>query len=472
VKALYRYIIKSFIGPLALTLVIALFILLMQFLWKYIDDLVGKGLSWLVITKFMLWVTLYLVPLALPMAILLASIMTFGNLAENYELVALKSSGLSLLRIMAPLATVVLLIAIGAFLFANYCLPVVNLKTNALIWDIQNTKPALNIQPDVFYSAIDGYSIRIGKKDPDQETVHNIMIYDHSSNLGNVKVYLAKSGKMKMSSDQQYLVLTMNNGNSYEEMVDNNQERITRPMMENHFDKLTIYFGLSSFRFSRTREDLFKSDYQMMDMRQLDNSADSIKFNLSRNKDRFSKQLIAAYLSLPPPPRANKMRPPRYNSIQDKMALLEAAINQVRNAKEMIEQSSVQFDVSHDNILLRKIEWESRLTFPFSCLLLFFIGAPLGAIIRKGGLGMPVVVAALFFVSYYILYIVGKKSAHEEVMTVFTGSWLPAFVLTPIGIFLTYKAAVDSAIFDRDAYLNFFKKATGFFRSNKSKASA
>jgi lipopolysaccharide export system permease protein len=467
VKALYRYIIKSFVGPLALTLVIALFILLMQFLWKYIDDLVGKGLSWFVIAKFMLWVTLYLVPLALPMAILLASIMTFGNLAENYELVALKSSGLSLLRIMAPLATVVLFISLGAFLFANYCLPIVNLKTNALIWDIQNTKPALNIQPDVFYSAIDGYSIRISQKDQDQETVHNIMIYDQSANLGNVKVYLAKSGKMKMSTDQQYLVLTMYNGNSYEEMMDNYQEKITHPMMGNHFKKLTIYFGLSSFRFSRTREDLFKSDYQMMDMRQLGYSADSIKLSLNKDKDRFSKQLIAGYLDINGTPRRN-IKSPRINATQDKLQVVDAAINNVRNAKGLIDESSVQFDTSHDNILLRKIEWESRLTFPFSCLLLFFIGAPLGAIIRKGGLGMPVVVAALFFVSYYILFIVGKKSAHEEVMTVFTGSWLPAFIFTPVGIFLPYKAAVDSAIFDRDAYLNFFKKVTNFFRITKA----
>ncbi len=466
-KALYKYIIRSFIGPMALTLVIALFILLMQFLWKYIDDLVGKGLSWIVVTKFMLWVTLWLIPLALPMAILLASIMTFGNLAENYELVAMKSSGLSLLRIMAPLATVALLISIGAFLFSDYCLPVVNLKTNSLIWDIQNTKPALNIQPDVFYSQIDGYSIRIGKKDADQETVHNIMIYDHSSNMGNMKVYLAKSGKMKMSDDQQYLVLTMNDGTSYEEMMDNGQERITHPMTENHFQHLTIYFGLSSFRFSRTKEDLFKSDYQMMDMRQLSSSSDSIKKSLDKDKDRFSKQLVAAYLKTDNAPRRNIKPRPRFNVVRDRTAVVDAAINQVRNAKGLIDASSQQFDASNTSILQRELELERMFTFPFACLLLFFIGAPLGAIIRKGGLGMPVVVAALFFVLYYILSIIGKKSASEGVMTVFVGSWLSAFILSPVAVFLTYKAAVDSAIFDRDAYLNFFKKIGGVFRGAK-----
>ena len=465
---------------MALTLVIALFILLMQFLWKYIDDLVGKGLSWFVITKFMVWVSLYLIPLALPMAILLASIMTFGNLAENYELVALKSSGLSLPRIMAPLASLMVLISIGAFLFANYCLPLVNLKMNSLLWDIQNKKPALNIQPDVFYSKIDGYSIRIGSKDEDQETVHDILIYNHTDNLGNIKVELAKSGKMKMSSDQNYLVLTMNDGNSYEEEVDNNQNsqsRITHPILENHFEKQTVYFPLSSFRFSRTKEDLFKSDYQMMDLRQLTSSADSIDKSLAKSKDQFSKQLEVSYLNVDQPirhlPQVKPLNPAatltkRYSSVQEKIMLVDAATNQVRNAKEMVDENNTIFDSAHSSILQRRLEWQRKFTFPFACLLLFFIGAPLGAIIRKGGLGMPVVVAALFFVLYYILSIVGIKSARQEEMTVFMGSWLSAIVLTPVGIFLTYKASVDSAIFERDAYLNFFKKVGKAFGGAKA----
>ncbi len=466
-KALHRYIIKSFLGPLALTLVIALFILLMQFLWKYIDDLVGKGLSGLVITKFMIWVTLYLIPLALPMAILLASIMTFGNLAENYELVALKSSGLSLPRIMAPLATLVLMISIGAFLFANYGLPLINLKMNSLLWDIQNTKPAMNLQPDVFYGGINGYSMRIGSKDPDGETVHNILIYDHTSNMGNTKVVLAKSGKIKMSTDTRYMIFTLDDGNSYEDMVDNGQSRITHPILENHFAQQTLYLDLSSFRFSRTKEELFKSDYQMMDMRQLSNSADSLQKNLIKSKEQFSKQISLSYLGVETYPRRS-LRPRGLSNLQDKMMLLDAAANTVRSAKEMIGETSTQFDASHLSVIQRELQWQRTFTFPFACLLLFFIGAPLGAIIRKGGLGLPVVVAAIFFVLYYILTIVGTKSARQEEMTVFTGSWLSAIILTPIGIFLTYKASVDSAIFDRDAYLNFFKKVRVFLKIQKA----
>jgi lipopolysaccharide export system permease protein len=402
------------------------------------------------------------------MAILLASIMTFGNLAENYELVAMKSSGLSLTRIIAPLATVMIIISIGAFFFANYVLPVVNLKTNALTYDIQNTKPTLSIKPDVFYGGINGYSIRIGSKDVDKDIMHNILIYDHSDNLGNNKVYLANTGKMKMSPDQRYMVLTMNDGNSYEEEMNNsNQWRITHPMTLNHFDQLTIYFDLSSFGLIRTKEDLFKSNYQMMDMRQLTHSADSIKVALEKSKDNFSKQIKDGFLNMQNPPPL-KTSPIRQGLIQDKMVMIDAATNTVRNLKELIHQTSTQLDNEHLGIVMRELEWQRMISFPFSCLLLFFIGAPLGAIIRKGGLGMPVVVAALFFVLYYVLSIFGVKSAREGVMSVFVGSWLPAFVLVPISIFLTYKAAVDSAIFERDAYLNFFKKVSRFFRFSKA----
>jgi lipopolysaccharide export system permease protein len=343
----------------------------------------------------------------------------------------------------------------------------VNLKTDALIWDIQNTKPALNLQPDVFYSGINGYSIRIGSKDPDQETMHNILIYDHSDNLGNINVIVANTGKMKMSPDQRTMILTLNDGNRYEEMVENaNQQRTNHPMTLNSFKQLTIYFDLSSFRFSRTKEDLFKSDYQMMDMRQLTNSADSLTTLLNKNKDRFSNQVKTGFLNMQPFQRQRPIAA-RFGDNQNTMLMVDVAANTVRNMKELIDQNSSQFAQDHINILQRKLEWERKLTFPFGCLLLFFIGAPLGAIIRKGGLGMPVVVAALFFVLYYILSIVGVKSAREDIMSVFVGSWMPAFILVPISVFLTYKAAVDSAIFERDAYLNFTKKISRFFTTGK-----
>lgn len=318
----------------------------------------------------------------------------------------------------------------------------------------------------MFYSEIPGYSIRVGTKDADQTTLHNVLIYDHTANMGNVKVELAKSGKITMSADQRYMVMEMNDGNSYEEMMDNNQEKVSHPMLENHFKQQTIYFDLSSFRFSRTKEELFKSDYQMMDLRQLSKSSDSIKKNLDKSKDQFSKQMESGYMSVQDFARRG-FYPQKYTVVQNKMALVDAATNTVRNAKETIDQTSTQFDISHQSIIQRNLEWERKFTFPFACLLLFFIGAPLGAIIKRGGLGLPVVVAALFFVIYYIISIIGLKSAKEEAMTVFIGSWLSSFILIPIAVFLTYKAAVDSAIFERDAYLNFFKKIGVPFKGSK-----
>lgn len=464
-KVLYRYILKSFIGPLALTLAIALFILLMQFLWKYIDDLVGKGLSTYVIIKLMVLATVTLIPMALPLAILLASIMTFGNLAENHELVCMKSSGLSLPKILSPLILLILLISGSAFFFSNNLLPVVNLKMGSLLWDIRNKKPALSIRQDVFYNGIDGYSIRIGKKDPDQETIHDIMIYDHTSDNGNTKVTLAKYGSMKLSSNKRYLILTLNNGSSYEDIVQGIRPSPEHPMIDNHFEKQTIYFDLSSFKFSRTNEELFKNNYEMLDLKQLTASSDSMTKRLNTNKKLFCNQINQTYFAY------QKNNPhgviQRQGYINGKMNVLNVAINIARNAKQYVETTQSEFKSMLDDVLRREIEWQRKFTFSFACFILFFIGAPLGAIIKKGGLGMPVVVSALFFILFYVLSISGEKFAREQVTSVFTGMWMPSAVLFPIGIFFTYKASMDSALFDKDAYINLWTRLLRIFRKKE-----
>jgi lipopolysaccharide export system permease protein len=467
-KALHRHVLKSFIGPLAVTLAIALFVLLMQFLWKYIDDMVGKGLSWYVITKLMVLATVTLIPMALPLAILLASIMTFGNLAENHELVAMKSAGMSLPKIMASLIVFVTSICIGAFFFSNNVLPVVNLKMGSLLYDIREAKPALNIQPDVFYNGIDGYDIRIEKKDEDQQTVHNILIYDHTAGIGNNKVVMAKWGTMKMSTNKQYLIFTMYDGNVYEEMADNGQLRPSRPMVYNNFKQQTVYFDLSSFKFSRTNEELFKNNYEMLDMKQLKYSADSISRVLDKSKIKFAHEITESYYSIPKILRRGIIVHAAIpNALQSRMAVLDAATNLARNAKQFIEADSRDFDSMQEDISRRRIEMQFKFTFPIACLILFFIGAPFGAIIKKGGLGLPVVVSALFFMLYYVITIVGKKSAIEGVMSVPFGMWMPSMIFFPFGIFFTYKATMDSALFDRDAYSNFFNKLAKVFRKVK-----
>ncbi len=462
-KILYRFILKSFAGPLVLTFIIALFVLMMQFLWKYIDDLVGKGLSWYLIVKMMGLATITLIPMALPLAILLASIMTFGNLAENHELVALKAAGLSLPRIMSSLIVLNIVISIAAFFFSNNMLPYVNLKMGSLLYDIRTAKPALNIPQDVFYNGIDGYSIRFGVKKPDQESIENIMIYDHTANQGNVKVYLAKRGRMKMSSDKHYLVLNLYDGNGYTEMSDNPQQRFSRPLLTDNFKSQTLYLDLSSFKFSRTNEDLFKYNYEMMNMHQLRTSADSLDRLLNKNKKNFYTTLNTDYLG--PARFTNRMQQPsKYAPGMNRISVLDLASELARNAKTVISTADDEFKEMQDSIARREIEWQRKITFSVACFILFFIGAPLGAIIKKGGLGMPVVVSTLFFILFYILSITGEKFAREQVTSVITGMWAPSVILFPIGIFLTYKASMDSALFNPEWYMNFVRRVGKLIR--------
>ena len=461
--------LKSFIGPLALTFAIALFVFLMQFVFLYIDDLIGKGLAFFIIAKMILFVTLTFIPLALPLAILLASIMTFGNLAENQELACMKAAGLSLPKIMSPLIVLITLISIGAFVFANNVMPWINLKKDALLYDIRIAKPALNIQQESFYNGIEGYSIRIGKKDPDQETIHNVMIYDHSDpdnthqEGGDFKIILAKWGKMKMSADQRYLVLNLFDGNAYQEMVDNASYRMTHPLTINNFKEQTIYFDLSNFRFSRTNEDFFKSHTEMLNIKQLKITADSMTGVFAQTKAQFYTDFNRAYFDTL---HLDKSRLSGTSNLpeQVKINVIEAAINNARNALQFVQGNTDSQKTISDDIIKRRIEIHKKFTFAAACFLLFFIGAPFGAIIRKGGLGMPVVVSSIIFILFYILTIIGIKSAAQEVMTVQTGLWLPSAVLLPLGAFFTYKASLDSALFEQEAYVRFFTK---LFRQRK-----
>ncbi|HVA97558.1 MAG TPA: LptF/LptG family permease, partial [Bacteroidia bacterium] len=426
IKTLDKFILKSYLGPFVLTFFITNFILLMQFLWLYIDDLVGKGLGWVIITKFMVLASITLIPLGLPLAILLSSIMTFGNLAEHYELAAMKSCGLSLQKIMRPLIITTIIISISAFYFSNDVLPFVNLKMGSLLWDIRQSKPALNIQEGVFYDGISGYSIRVEKKDADGKGIQDVMIYDHTANDGNTKVILAKSGKMELSSDKNYLILTLRDGNSYEEVHNSQQDRITHPMLTQKFGEEIIRFDLSGFKLTRTNEDLFKSDYQMMNVNQLSQSIDSIKVRQVKRTDLLAKELRNNYLN-----KTNlyiklqQTKKDTFPSISfekyfsslpkdQRLKTLEVAANIVRSSKVTLEATQEELSNNNDTIVRDKIEWNKKFTLSFACLVLFFIGAPLGAIIRKGGLGMPTVVSIIFFVIFWIISIMGEKFAKQQ----------------------------------------------------------
>lgn len=452
-----------------MTFAVVMFILLMQFVWKYIDDFVGKGLDWFLILELMFYVSVTLVPMALPLAILLASIMTFGNLAESYELTALKSAGLSLQKVMKPLIITTITMAIGAFLFANYVLPIANLKMGTLLYDITHQKPSLDIKEGVFYNGIQDFTIKVAKKDAKKNILYQILIYDHTQRQGNNKIVMAKEGIMKMSADENFLLITLKNGHSYEEVVSQNNKGF-KPLTRTSFKEETIVMDMRDFKMIRTDESLFKDNYQMMNITQLSTEIDTLKkefkeryiainYQVKKNYNLFSDtvtqiQIVDSFTQVL---LDQKYWMDAYQT-EEKKRIFDNSLNLARTNQSYV---SVNTNAAKNGIETEnkyKIEWHKKFTLSIACIVLFFIGAPLGAIIRKGGIGMPAVVSVLFFLIFHVLSITGEKSAKEGVWEAWQGAWLATVVLLPIGIFLTYKATKDSALFDMDAYLNPLKK--------------
>lgn len=473
-KKVYKLIIGSFIGPFILTFFIALFILLMQFLFKYIDDLVGKGLEWYVVSELMLYASSTLVPMALPLAVLLSSIMTFGNLGEHYELVALKSSGISLRRIMMPLILSVLVLGIGAFFFSNIVMPLANLKMGALMWDVRNHKPALAIKEGVFYNGIEGYSIRVGKKEEDGQTLKDIMIYNHTGGGGNVNVLMADSGRMLKSDNDRFLVIQLFNGVNYEESGTSADQR--KQHLRVKFKEHEVKFDLSTFQLNRTDENLFKDHYTMLNLNQLNYYEDSLKRNLRKDQDYFLQNVIVytmmnTSLHVDSTLKATEVALNKDVIMnfkkENRNVIIGTAFTTIRNIKQYAENTAGNQGKLEEKIRRHEIEYYRKFTLSVACVILFFIGAPLGAIIRKGGLGMPVVISIFFFIFFHILTITGEKMAREGVIPVWQGMWMASFILTPIGIFFTRKASIESTLFDINLYFNFFKHIGRIFQSKK-----
>lgn len=477
IKKLYKLILRSYLGPLVLTFFIALFILVMQFLWKYIDDLVGKGLQWNVIGELLFYASTTFVPLALPLAILLSSLMTFGNLGERYELVAIKSAGISLRTAMKPLIILSVFISIFAFFFSNNILPITNLKFKSILYDVRQQKLALNIRPGIFYNGIDGYVMRIGKKDKDGVTIRDIIIYDHTSRMGNTNVTEAKWGRMEQSEDGSILELTLYDGFNFDEKTGKKYDR-TRPLQRTYFGEQYRRFDLSEFKMMRTNEELFRNHYQMMNLKQLEVSEDSLKKEMNNRAVGLERTIELAYFF------NSQLDSARYASLPDTVevltpvvaftdtskidltAIYDLALNSARNTKNNVEFN--KSDREARMVMLRKhqVEWHRKFTLSIACLVLFFIGAPLGAIIRKGGLGMPLIISVVFFVIYHVISMTGEKSVKAEEMSPIVGMWLSSAILLPLGVFLTYKATTDSPLLDTEAWHRFIQR---FFKRRKVK---
>lgn len=453
-----------------MTFFIAMFVFFMMFIFTYIDDFVGKGISIKILAQLFFYSSLTTIPMALPLAILLSSLMTFGNLGEHFELTAMKSSGLPLQKIMTPLIVSTFVLAISAFYFSNNILPYTNLKAGALLYDVRSSKPALMFKDGVFNNNLTGFSIRVNHKDRDGKTLHDVMIYDHREKHGNNIVLSAKEGVMQETEDKSFLILTLKDGVSYKEEEKDEKDLRTHPFIRDKFEERVIRFDMSEFKLSRTNEKLFKDNQKMLNIPQLSKVIDSLKKRGEKRKEDFPKQLKNSYYNKslvfleggklttkePVYDTAAAIIATNYfekHAKSQKLTIIEAASNIARSAKAFIDSNKTDIENEKESRVRYEIEWHRKFTLSIACIVLFFIGAPLGAIIRKGGLGTPVVISIVFFIVFHVLSITGEKLSKEGTIHAYIGMWIATVTLLPVGIILTRKATSDRDLFDINLYL-------------------
>ena len=464
-KKIHLLLLKSFARPFLVTFLIVMFVLLMLFLFKYIDDLIGKGFEWYVIVELMMYASATNVAMALPLSVLLSSIMTYGSLGENYELVAIKAAGISLRRAMAPMLIVVMILSATAFVFSDYMLPKANLKYYSLLYDTRKQQSANFLPEGVFSNSFTGYSIRVKKKNADG-TLDGIMIYSKNAAQNNTDVVLARQGTMYRTGTGDYLVLKLKDVVKYAESPGQYNYNVRQRLTRYRFKETEQKFDLSGLKLHHTDESEFKSALQMMNLKQLKDNE-----NLSRRQldsgINVNYKLITAYIkyfSVPEKSAAIKNYLPsdgkEFSGLQEsqKVSAVSNASGEVRSLEDLIKNRNERNKDLIKIIRSSMAEYQSKFTLSAACIALFLIGAPLGAIIRKGGLGLPVVVSVVFFLLYHIIKTIGEKSAKEGNVPPIIGSWIAIIIVTPIGIFLSYKAATDSALFDMEIYKRFFTK--------------
>ncbi len=454
-KKLDILIIRSFIGPFIATFFITLMVLIMQFFWLWVDDFVGKGVSTGILLEFIWYQSAVLVPLALPLAVLLSSIMTFGSLGESYELVAIKAAGISLLRFMRPLLFVTILICGVAFTFSNNVIPVAHLRSRTLLSDIVNAKPSFDLKEGVFYDKLPGFSIKVGKKVNDS-VIRNVIIYEQNNALQD-NFIMATDGIMRSSTNKRYLEFVLHNGWRYEERGSMGNTDFIRL----NFKEYKRQFDISSFGMQqRSDAGANAGNFRMLSMRQLSKAIDSLRKKNKTLTDYVKKEVLttasfASYLDSNINTNVPDVKVSKFDAlIPDSIRSLmnQRVFNKVANARINNEVALNQYRDQEKLLRQHQIEWHRKIVLSLACLVLFLIGAPLGSIIRKGGLGSPLIFAIGFFMVFYFSSTTGEKFAKEGTMSVFAGMWLSTFVLLPIGIFLIYKALRDSQLFNKEYY--------------------
>ncbi len=494
IKKLHGYIIKSFIGPWLASFFIGVFLLLMQFLWKYIDDLVGKGLEWHIIAELLFYASLTLVPLALPVSILLATIMTYGGLGEKYELFAMKSGGVSLIRIIYPLFILNLFISLGAFYFSNNLLPYTNLKMRTLLYSIQQQRPEVNLQSGIFTEPVDDFVIKVDRKLRRDNALESVIIYDHRNKSGNTNVTTSNYGNLKTSADEKILIFDLYDGYRYEELESRKtSEKKTRtyPHQKSFFKQKTVFIELDGLGLDRSDEELFKSGFEMLNNKQLILATDSlheklrnressisnniVEYNLFKAKDISSKENKTEYSEEKNIINENDSVIEKksityinidslYNTLNEsqKNKVIDFALNYGRSASTYIGAVKDEITGYKRWIARHDIEYHRKYVVAVACILFFLLGAPLGAIIRKGGFGIPVIVSVFIFLFYYIISITFEKMVRELVITPETGMWASSLILLPVTIYILNKATKDSISLSPQFYqtiINKFKRS-------------
>lgn len=481
-KTIHKFVLKSYLGPMILTFFIVMFILLMQFMWRYIDELVGKGVGMGTILELMMYALATLIPMGLPLATLLAAIMTMGNLGENYELLAMRSAGLSMMKIIKPLTIVIAFVAVGSFFVSNNLVPYSTKKMFALLYDIRNQKQSIEFKDGIFFNGIDNISIRVGKQDPETKLLTNVLIYDTRDTKGNMTTTVADSGYIHMTDDKKFLMVTLYNGETYETTRAASTWFKESKLRRHFFAEQQAPIALEGFDFTRSNSDLFNSS-QTKNIVELGAGIDSLSTVTQASTIRSYEPLLRGYIFVNEPILAQDTVPydlsdKRPLLLTDSIAgmdiykrkeLLASAKSNAASSKSFFTYDEASAKEALNQLYRYKVDWHRKLSLPVSIMIFFLIGAPLGAIIRKGGLGMPIVVSVGFFVIYYIITITGEKMAREGTWSTLFGMWLPSLILLPIAVFLTYKATNDSNLFNADWYFMKMKQIKAHFNKSKNK---
>ncbi len=465
-KTIHKFVLKAYLGPMILTFFIVMFVLLMNFMWRYIDELVGKGLSAGIIIELISYAMANMLPLGLPLAVLLAAIMTMGNLGENYELLAMKSAGMSLVRITQPLIILICLIAVGSFFIGNNLVPYANKKMYSVLFDIRQQKQTLEFQDGLFFNGIDNMSIRVAHQDPQTHLLRDVLIYDNRATNGNMNTIVADSGYIRLSDDKRFLLVTLFNGETYEQT--RNSQWFNKSSLRHHtFEVQDQQIAMEGFDMGRSEADMF-SNSQTKNVNELQKDIDSLEVTVNSSTTRsyeplLKKQLFVRDNSVLPVPDSLRVDKSDFRDMmaidsitalpmREKAQVWTRARTMAKNSRNMFSFDESASKEALSQLYRSKVEWHKKISLPVSIIIFFLIGAPLGAIIRRGGLGLPVVVSVIFFVIYYMISLTGEKLAKEGNWEAVYGMWLSTFILSPIAVYLTYKATNDSALLDTDWY--------------------